>query len=190
MHEDVFEKDVGLRVDVGGFPPLHVGDRSEHRRSIDNDWLFIDRSIGPRGPASVAGVTNLGSFSGCGDGDVERRIVKASVDAELGVINWLEFAIDGHAMGTVAEPGTPGEVRVQVAGTAPLLCVELVKNGAVVASHQPPLARRELHWGFKVLVDHIDEMWFAPGKNDFSVAPNFSLRALKELHIEFKATGD
>jgi cytochrome P450 len=48
-----------------------------------------------------------------------------------------------------------------------------------------PLARRELYWGFKALVERIDEMWFAPGKNDFTVAPNFSLRALKELHIEF-----
>jgi hypothetical protein len=29
-------------------------------------------------------------------------------------------------------------------------------------------------------------MWFAEGKNDFRHAPNFSLRALKELHIEFR----
>ncbi len=50
-----------------------------------------------------------------------------------------------------------------------------------------PLARRELFWAFKALVDRIDEMWFAPGRNDFTVAPNFSLRALKELHIEFTA---
>ena len=49
-----------------------------------------------------------------------------------------------------------------------------------------PLARRELYWGFKVLVEKIDELRFAPGKNDFAVAPNFALRALKELHIEFK----
>jgi len=49
-----------------------------------------------------------------------------------------------------------------------------------------PLARRELYWSFKALVERIDEMWFAPGKNDFSIAPNFALRALKELHIEFK----
>jgi cytochrome P450 len=49
-----------------------------------------------------------------------------------------------------------------------------------------PLARRELYWAFKALVDRIDEMWFAPGKNDFRVQPNFALRALKELHIEFR----
>jgi hypothetical protein len=35
-------------------------------------------------------------------------------------------------------------------------------------------------------VERVDEMWFAPGKNDFTVAPNFALRALKELHIEFR----
>lgn len=50
-----------------------------------------------------------------------------------------------------------------------------------------PLARRELYWGFRALVNRIDEMWFAPGKNDFRHAPNFCLRALTALHIEFKA---
>ena len=48
-----------------------------------------------------------------------------------------------------------------------------------------PLARRELIWGFTALVDRIDDMWFAEGKNDFQVHPHFLLRSLKELHIEF-----
>lgn len=51
-----------------------------------------------------------------------------------------------------------------------------------------PLARRELYWSFKALVDRVDELWFAPGRNDFAIAPNFALRALKELHIEFNAS--
>jgi cytochrome P450 len=50
-----------------------------------------------------------------------------------------------------------------------------------------PLARRELYWAFRALCDRVDEMQFAPGKNTFEVVPNFSLRALKELHIEFRA---
>ena len=50
-----------------------------------------------------------------------------------------------------------------------------------------PLARRELYWSFKALVERVDELWFAPGRNDFTIAPNFALRALKELHIEFSA---
>jgi len=49
-----------------------------------------------------------------------------------------------------------------------------------------PLARRELYWAFKALIDRVDEMWFAPGKNDFRVMPNFALRALQALHIEFR----
>jgi cytochrome P450 len=53
-----------------------------------------------------------------------------------------------------------------------------------------PLARRELFLGFKAFVDRIDDMWFltnADGtpRNTFDVAPNFALRALKELHIGF-----
>ncbi len=50
-----------------------------------------------------------------------------------------------------------------------------------------PLARRELYWAFRALCDRVDEMSFAPGKNTFEVVPNFSLRALRELNIEFIA---
>ena len=48
-----------------------------------------------------------------------------------------------------------------------------------------PLARRELHWSFKALVDRIDTLRFAEGKNDFSYHPHYLLRAMKSLHIEF-----
>ena len=51
-----------------------------------------------------------------------------------------------------------------------------------------PLARRELYWSFKALVDRLETMQFLPDMNDFSVQPSFSLRALTELHIEFEAT--
>lgn len=50
-----------------------------------------------------------------------------------------------------------------------------------------PLARRELYWAFRALCDRVDELSFAPGMNTFEVAPNFSLRALQELHINFVA---
>ncbi len=50
-----------------------------------------------------------------------------------------------------------------------------------------PLARREMYWAFRALVDRVEDMRFAEGKNTFEVAPNFSLRALKELNIEFTA---
>ena len=48
-----------------------------------------------------------------------------------------------------------------------------------------PLARRELYWGFKAFMDAVDDFWLAPGKNNFRHLPNYSLRILKELHIEF-----
>ena len=50
-----------------------------------------------------------------------------------------------------------------------------------------PLARRELFWAFRALIDRVDDMRFAAGMNTFEVAPNFALRALTELHIEFNA---
>ena len=49
-----------------------------------------------------------------------------------------------------------------------------------------PLARRELLYGFKALVDLVEDMWFIEGANDFSYHQNFFLRAVKELHIGFK----
>lgn len=52
-----------------------------------------------------------------------------------------------------------------------------------------PLARRELYWGFKAFIDHIDEFWLEPGRNNLRHQPNYSLRALKELHIEFRRRG-
>ncbi|MGI9625093.1 MAG: cytochrome P450 [Acidimicrobiales bacterium] len=48
-----------------------------------------------------------------------------------------------------------------------------------------PLARRELYWGFKILTERVENMRFAEGKNDFKYQPNYFLRALLELHIEF-----
>jgi cytochrome P450 len=50
-----------------------------------------------------------------------------------------------------------------------------------------PLARRELFWAFQALIDRVDGMRFAAGENSFEVAPNFSLRAMQELRIEFDA---
>ena len=49
-----------------------------------------------------------------------------------------------------------------------------------------PLARRELLHGFRAVAERLDEMWFIDGANDFAIAPNYSLRALKELHIGFR----
>lgn len=48
-----------------------------------------------------------------------------------------------------------------------------------------PLARRELYWGFKALVDRVDTLCLAEGKNTLRHHPNYMLRIMKELHIEF-----
>ncbi|MDA0338345.1 MAG: cytochrome P450 [Proteobacteria bacterium] len=49
-----------------------------------------------------------------------------------------------------------------------------------------PLARRELYWSFKVITEKLDEVWLAPGKNDLRHLPNYMLRIMKDLHIEFR----
>lgn len=48
-----------------------------------------------------------------------------------------------------------------------------------------PLARRELYYGFKALVDCVDDVRLVEGANTFEHHQNYFLRALKEVHIEF-----
>ena len=47
-----------------------------------------------------------------------------------------------------------------------------------------PLARRELFWGFRAFIDHIEDFQLRDD-NDLRHLPNYSLRILKKLHIEF-----
>ena len=49
-----------------------------------------------------------------------------------------------------------------------------------------PLARRELYWGFTALIERLDNIRLAPGKNNLTYMPSFFLRSLKDLHIEFE----
>lgn len=48
-----------------------------------------------------------------------------------------------------------------------------------------PLARRELYWGFRAFIDRIEDFELIPDKNNLRHLPNYGLRILKELHIEF-----
>ncbi len=50
-----------------------------------------------------------------------------------------------------------------------------------------PLARRELLFGFKALIERVDRLWLIEGANDFAYQRNYLLRALKQLHIGFLA---
>lgn len=52
-----------------------------------------------------------------------------------------------------------------------------------------PLARRELYWGFKAFIERVEDFRLVPGRNDLRHHPNYSLRALQALHIEFSARG-
>jgi cytochrome P450 len=52
-----------------------------------------------------------------------------------------------------------------------------------------PLARRELYYGFKVLFERFENMWFIEGENDFHYQPNYFLRSLKHLNIGFTLKG-
>jgi len=51
-----------------------------------------------------------------------------------------------------------------------------------------PLARRELLHSFKAFVERIQDFSLLDTENDYGIAPNYSLRALNELNIEFTPT--
>ncbi|MEM7569212.1 MAG: cytochrome P450 [Pseudomonadota bacterium] len=48
-----------------------------------------------------------------------------------------------------------------------------------------PLARRELYWGFKALLDRVAEIKYAPEQGQVDYHPHYLLRAMKSLHIQF-----
>ena len=48
-----------------------------------------------------------------------------------------------------------------------------------------PLARRELYWGFRSLLERTSKVRLAADVRPPRHQPNFCLRALRELHIEF-----
>lgn len=49
-----------------------------------------------------------------------------------------------------------------------------------------PLARRELYWGFRAFFDRVESFRVVPEKNNLRHLPNYALRILKALHIEFE----
>jgi len=55
---------------------------------------------------------------------------------------FLEFGVNDVAMGGVLQEGGRGRARVSVAGTAPVLCVSLLRNGNVFKEYRPPSAVR------------------------------------------------
>jgi len=58
---------------------------------------------------------------------------------------FLEFGVDGARMGDIVAGSRSATHRAwcRVAGTAPVMRVDLLRNGQVVASHQPDLAKRD-----------------------------------------------
>jgi hypothetical protein len=56
---------------------------------------------------------------------------------------YLDFRADGEPMGTVMVGGAgPREIRVEAAGTAPILRLEILRNGEVVPAYRPVAAQR------------------------------------------------
>jgi len=56
---------------------------------------------------------------------------------------YLGFSIDGYAMGSVvSEDRAARDIRVEIAGTAPVIKVELFRNGKAIRTYRPRLGER------------------------------------------------
>ena len=53
-----------------------------------------------------------------------------------------------------------------------------------------PLARRELYFGFKALVDRVDELWYVDGGDALEYRPSYFLRIMESLHVGFRPAAD
>ena len=130
-----------------------------------------------------------------------KTFVEEVVRLESPVQSLMRFcAVDTEMGGTTIPAGALVNVRFAAANRdermfecPEKLDLERPRAGAHMAfgsgTHHclgAPLARRELTWGFTAVVERFEDMWFAPGKNDFAIHPHFLLRSLKALHIEFE----
>lgn len=79
----------------------------------------------------------------------EQRHVYATSGSRI----WLDFSINGEPMGSVIETDRTPAISAEVIGTAPLLTVELIKNGRVIHTWENDCADDSsltLLWGNRV----------------------------------------
>jgi hypothetical protein len=127
---------------VGGFPPGNAAGHYTH------------------GGLTAASVPEL-SRSALLESFQERRVYATS-----GSRIWVDFEIEGEPMGSVLESDHTPTIRAEVIGTAPLLSVELVKNGRVIhawANNYRDDLNLTLLWGNRVeredLLNFDESLW-------------------------------
>jgi hypothetical protein len=67
---------------------------------------------------------------------------------------FLDVSANGLPMGSVIRDNGVREFRIEYAGTAPWLRIEIIKNGRVVKAFQPPLEKRS---GYRLM--WVDNVW-------------------------------
>src|SRR5882672_531466 len=107
--DHVIEEDVALGIDTGGGEAGFEGGSSQRGGFVDGDGSAVERA-GGAGSGSVGGVANFRAGGVGGDDQLERRGVKAAIDAEVGV---ADHAVD---VGGVVKGAGGGRGHVAVAG--------------------------------------------------------------------------
>lgn len=99
-------------------------------------------------------------------GELLQSLARRQVYATTGERIYLDFSVNGEPMGSVLHSGQPPAVAAEVIGTAPLLMIEVVKNGRVIHTWTNEYTDRPeliLLWGNRVeqadLLDFDRSLW-------------------------------
>ena len=80
---DVIHKQVGLRVDVGRFPPLPKGKSTDHFGAGDRYRTRVNDARITRGPCTIGCVANCGPGSCCANREIKRCAVATAPLTEV-----------------------------------------------------------------------------------------------------------
>src|SRR5687768_3564220 len=110
LAEDLIEKDVSVRVGLGGDESGGKSGGANKGGVRDQDGRGVSEAVGEAGDAAILCPTNLSASGGGGDGEGKWRVIKAAVGAEFGVADEPGVAVGIAATGS-------GRVKVTAAGT-------------------------------------------------------------------------
>jgi cytochrome P450 len=167
---------------VGGSETVRNGISAGLKLLVENPHVWTALSTDPEGvmPAFIEEVLRLESPS-------QGLLREAAVDIELHGVTIPAGSVVMTRFGAGnRDPRRfecPGDMRLDRDQPRTHLAFGVGAHHCLGA----PLARREMHFAFKALIERIDEFWFLDGRNDFTYHQNYFLRALKELHVGFKA---
>ena len=128
--------DKGHRLGIVASTDDHYGNPGYGYLKITGDW-----STQEIGMAAIAVLAKERTRKAVFEALYDRHVYATSGDRI-----WLEFYADGHPMGSEYESAQAPSLQVASVGTAPIILLEVKKNGEVVYSQEPNETQVDLSW--------------------------------------------